>query len=126
MLPPYPLIGTEVSFVRANPDGTLIEGKGQVRAVMLNHDRNHMVQVVEGGNAFNIYLALINPTPEKIEQFGAMLKVERELTEEGNAKVKEIVDQYNVLIAAQQAPVLGEPVDLGDVAKVVPEPSEAL
>ena len=112
MLENYPKLGEAVTFARATEKGEVFTGSGTVQAIFIgNPDRRAMVQVKEGGNAWNVDAAMINYTPEKLEEYRAAVAEVQSLTDEGNGKVREIIEDYNQRVAAVYVRVLGELID---------------
>lgn len=119
----YPPIGTFVKYIRADAEGKIHQGEGQVRAIFLNPDRRQMVQVADGSNVWNVDLAVLNPTPETVKAYEELIVEVRVLTDEGNELVKKTVEEYNAKVEAAYLRVLGSPVDLGNVTLPV-QPDE--
>lgn len=110
----YPIINESVSFARADETGETHTGTGKVQAIFVGMpDRRLMVQVKEEtGAAWNVDLAMINPSEEELETYRSAVKEVQAITEEGNGKVKALVEEYNEKVQAVYVRVLGELVEV--------------
>ena len=110
----YPKINQLVSFVRADEKAEIHTGTGKVQAIFAHApDRRLMVQVkTDDGSAYNIDLEMINASDDEVAAYTAAVAEVQSLTDEGNARVKDIVAEYNGRVQAVYTRVLGEPLDV--------------
>jgi len=109
----YPALNESVSYARADEKGVTHTGTGKVQAIFIGSpDRRLMVQVKdETEAAWNVDLAMINPTEEELAAYRDAVKEVQAITEEGNGKVKAIVDEYNDKVQGIYVSVLGNAVE---------------
>ncbi len=106
----YPTIGSTVSFIRQNNLGEPEKGKGIVLGITLDVNKRLMAHIDVGTEKVNVDISSLNPSEEYIAQFSAALKKIKEISDEGNGKVKEIVLEYNKQVDEVYLQLLGEPV----------------
>lgn len=119
----YPKIGQSVAYARADEKGQVHQGKGKVSAIFVGVDKRLMVQVRDGENAWNVDLAMIDPSPDQVDRYSAAIVEVQRLTDEGNAKVKATVDAFNADVEAVYKSVLGDFVDMDAPETVTDEPT---
>lgn len=71
-----------------------------------------MVQVRDGDTAWNIDLAMINPTPEKVAEYSSAIMEIKELEDRGNGLVKETIASFNAKVDEVYVRVLGDFIDM--------------
>ena len=94
----YPILGSTVTYIRVD-GSTTIHGNGMVKAITLSPD-NRVVVLVDG---HNVDLSTINATPETVQAYATLIAEVDRVSKEGNAKIKELVEQYNGMVAALYA-----------------------
>lgn len=112
----YPEIGQSVTYVRQNLDrgaeNQMLEGEGVVKAIHLDAAKRLCAHVqAEGQPGVNVDIRLLNPSDEVKAKFLTVVNKVRDLENEGNGKVQEIVAEYNAKVDAEFNSVLGEPVN---------------
>lgn len=105
-------IGDTVTYIRHHADGSFTEGEGKVKGMGLDGANHSVALVQEGENAFNTPLPCLNATEEFKAQYKTMVTEVLALSQEGNEKSREIVQEYNKKIIALENSVLGEPIIL--------------
>lgn len=111
----YPVIGQKHTYLRADQDGTIHEGRGTVVSIFLSPECRTMVQVHDGANVFNVDLGVLDYTPDERAAYSAMIADVQRLSAEGNAKARAIVDEYNGKVAALYSSFFGEPTDMSEL-----------
>ena len=114
----YPELGSVVSYARADEAGAIHTGSGKVQAIFVHADRRAMVQVRDGDSAWNIDLAMINATPEKVAEYSAAIVEIKDLENRGNALVRDTVASFNDKVDAVYQRVLGDFIEM-ELPKVV-------
>lgn len=71
-----------------------------------------MVQVRDGDTAWNIDLAMINPTPEKVAEYSSAIMEIKALEDRGNGLVKETIASFNAKVDEVYVRVLGDFIDM--------------
>jgi len=99
-------LGDKVSFIRADEKGNIIEGCGVVVARYMR-DGRELVQVKGVESSHNVFLACVNPSDEFKAAFTAGMIQVQQLTDEGNAKVRELVADYNERVEVVYDGLLG-------------------
>jgi len=111
-MPIYPMLNEAVTYARADEKGEVHTGSGKVQAIFIgNPDKKLLVQVKDGDSAWNVDLAMVNYTPEKLEEYRAAVSEVQALTDEGNEIVRKTIDEFNAKVAAVYVRVLGETFD---------------
>lgn len=108
----YPELGSTVHYARADQAGAVHQGAGKVQAIFVHADRRPMVQVRDGDTAWNIDLAMINPTPEKVAEYSSAIMEIKELEDRGNGLVKETIASFNAKVDEVYVRVLGDFIDM--------------
>lgn len=94
----YPKLGSTVTYIRVD-GSSAVSGSGLVKAISLSPDDRVMVLV----DGHNVDLATINATPENAQAYATLIDEVDRISTEGNAKIKELVEQYNGMVAALYA-----------------------
>ena len=94
----YPVLGSTVSYTRVDGSST-VSGSGVVKAISLSPDDRVMVLV----DGHNVDIATINASPETVQAYATLISEVDRVSQEGNAKIKELVEQYNGMVAALYA-----------------------
>ena len=118
----YPELGTKARYMRATPEGEIIEGVGIVKAIFLDPRKRLMVQVVDIDTAasWNVDFIGINYADDMHEKYARVIEGVTDITLEGNKLVQETVKGYNEQVEELYTSVLGAPIDF-----VEPEAPEA-
>lgn len=117
----YPVIGSEVTYIRSTPEGEVMEGVGIACAIFLDPRSRLMVQVRDGGNTYNVDFVTINRDEAFFADYAKAIKSVADITAEGNELVTKTVTSYNAQVDEVYNSVLGEPIH---VEIVQPEPAE--
>ena len=92
----YPQLGETVKYIRQDHEAKkLASGEGIVRAIFLDPRQRPVVNVKDGENTYSIDLAAVNPVDGFEDLYKAKLEEINQVSDEGNAKAKAIVDEYN-------------------------------
>lgn len=112
----YPELGAKVKYLRADENGKMFEGKGNVQAIFLDPNKRVMVQVLDRSadqdQVFNVDLMGIDYTGKTKVAYKKLIEAVQAKTQEGNEKAREIVKQYNDEVDALYSAELGAPVVL--------------
>jgi hypothetical protein len=108
----YPTIGTVVNFVRTNTLEAPEVGKGTVFGFGLDPNKRIMAHIELLGTTerVNVDLNCLEPTEEFIAAYAQTIKEIKSLSNEGNEKVKVLVEDYNKRVDNLYSKVLGEPI----------------
>ena len=110
-------IGTKVNFIRRTKEDAVVNGRGIIKAIFLDPNNHKSAQVIykneEGKEETqNILWQAINPTLEFEKAFTELVAQVSEIAKEGNAKVQEVVAEYNKKVEDAETALLGQPIKL--------------
>lgn len=108
----YPVIGTEVNYMRATPEGEIFEGVGIVKAIHLDPRNRLMVNVMDcdDGKAWNIDFVGVNYGDDMLDKYKHVIAEVSRITKEGNELVQKTVKSYNDDVEKLYSDVLGDPI----------------
>ena len=114
----YPELGETINFIRTDVEKQkAVEGSGMVQAILLDPSNRRMVQVkCDDGKVWNIDLFAVNPSATKIRIYKKMVDDINTITKEGNEAVQRAVTEYTKKVDDIYNAVLGEAVELKEVA----------
>lgn len=110
-------IGTKVTYIRQNSLEAPETGSGTILGYALDPNKRqlaHLETHTDNKEKINVDVACLNPSGEYIEKYADAIKDIKELSEEGNGKVAEIVAKYNKAVDEVFETFLSEPVVLED------------
>lgn len=105
-----PKLGDKVAYIR-NKGAENERGEGFLAGIGLDPDNIPLALIKNNEVAVNAPLAALNPSDEFVQKFEEMVVQIKALENEGNAKVKEIVEFYNNKILDLRKALLGESVE---------------
>lgn len=104
----YPKLGTEVKYLRQDLEKQeLVSGSGIAEGVFIDPKGKTMVFVRDGDNKYQIDLVAVNPDEGFEAKYSHQLRLIKEVTKEGNDRVKKVADRYNQKVDAMYKELLG-------------------
>lgn len=109
----YIKIGSEIKYMRHDNDLIVHKESGIVRAIFVDQQNRLMVQVKRGENAYNVHYSTLcdEHSDESAKKYGELLQNIRTTSDEGDALVQDIVEQYNGQVQNLTTAALGEPIE---------------
>lgn len=116
------LIGVEVTYIRHHHKEGVMQGAGRVKAFGLDPEKRIIALIQDAervgpdgkAEVFNVPARCVNPSPEYVEAFTALVGNVKAVETEANLAARQIVDEANAKIGRMQDEVLGEPVAIED------------
>lgn len=110
----YPTIGGQFPYIRATPEGDIIEGVGVVKSIFLDARNRLMVGVIDivDGKHWNVDYIGVNYGKDTKDKYELVINEVIRISKEGNNLVKETVNRYNDEVEALYSKVLGSPIDI--------------
>ncbi len=106
----YPTIGSKVNYIRQAATGVPEQGAGIILGLALDAHKRLIAHIDTGVEKINVNFANLNPDEQKSQEFSACMDKVKQISDEGNAKVREIVEEYNKLVDVEYNTFFGEAV----------------
>lgn len=112
-------IGTKVTYVRQNALEDPERGSGTILGYSIDANKRqtaHIEKHTENKEKINVDVKALNPSEKYLKDFAQAIKAIKEISEEGNGKVQEIVLKYNRLVDEIFDEVLSKPIKFDDIS----------
>ena len=127
----YPQMGSTIKYIRQNVNSEIETGSGVVVGLALDPNKRLIVHIEKPlitpgapADRINVDLLGLNPTRDYIELYTNKMKEIKTLSNEGNDKMKRIMDQYNGLVEDLYSTILGQPIEFVTANETVIENSD--